>query len=326
MLDPIQLHSDSIVFDAHCDFLHNTAQDGRRFDQSLNVGRVDLPRLVRGGVTAQIFAVWDHWAEMPAHCSPTLEALRQVSAFYGMLDLCSDGFMPATRASDVERARSEGKVAGVLSLEGTEPLAGDVALLRAFYELGVRNLGLTWDYRNLAADGVGAPQPGGLTDFGRELVRQANRLGIMIDIAHLAPRGVDDVLEIVDGPIIDSHANAHALCAHRRNLTDAQLDALAATGGVVCVAFVPGFITQDKSKASLDGVLDHIDYIARRIGNDHIGIGSDFDGYDGITQGLEDVTHFPALTAGLAARGYDEQSIRQILGLNLLRVFGQVAG
>jgi membrane dipeptidase len=148
----------------------------------------------------------------------------------------------------------------------------------------------------------------------------------MIDIAHLSPRGVDDVLQVAEGPVIDSHANAHALCSHRRNLNDAQLDALAKAGGVVCVAFVPKFITAEEGQASLEGVLDHIDHIVRRVGIDHVGIGSDFDGYDGVTRGLEDVSRLPALTAGLLRRGYDEAAVRKILGLNLLRVFRQVAG
>lgn len=325
-IDPSQLHFNSIVFDGHCDFLHHTSRDGRRFDQRLDVGHIDLPRMRQGGVTAQIFAVWDYWAELPPDHNPTLESLRQVDAFYHMADLCGDLFMPATRATDVEGAQAEGKVAGILSLEGAEPLSGELALLRVYHRLGVRCLGLTWDYRNLAGDGVGVVNPGGLTDFGRALVREANRLGIMVDIAHLPPRGVEDVLQIAQGPVIDTHANAHALCSHRRNLTDAQLDALAASGGVVCVAFVPVFIADQPAGASLEGVLDHVDYIVRCIGVDHVGIGSDFDGYDEVTLGLEDVSHFPALTAGLAARGYDPISIRKILGLNLLRVFRQVAG
>ncbi len=325
-MDPIQLHLDSIVFDGHCDFLHQTVRDERRFDERLTIGCVDLPRLVDGGVTAQIFAIWDYWAQLPAECSATVESLCQVDAFYAMVEQNEGRFLPATHAADIEKAKAEGKVAGILSLEGAEPLAGDIELLRIFYRLGVRNLGLTWDYRNQAGDGVGVAEPGGLTDYGRALVREANRLGMMIDIAHLPPQGVADVLHTTERPVIDSHANAHALCGHRRNLTDAQLDALAANGGVVCVAFVPGFIHSDPSQASLEGVLDHIDYIVRRIGIDHVGIGSDFDGYDGTTRGLEDASHLPTLTAGLAARGYDEPSLRKILGLNLLRIFRQVVG
>ena len=325
-MDPLALHLDSIVFDAHCDFLHQTTRDGRRFDQRLSVGCIDLPRLIEGSVTAQIFAVWDYWAKLPADRGPTLEGMRQISTFYRMLDLRADRFILATRAADIESAKAEGKVAGILSLEGAEPLAGDLGLLRVFYRQGVRNLGLTWDYRNRAGDGVGVINPSGLTDFGRALVREADRLGIMLDIAHLPPQGVDDVLQVAQGPVVDSHANASTLCGHRRNLSDAQLDAVAATGGVVCVAFAPKFITPDGLKASLDGVLDHIDYIVRRIGVDHVGLGSDFDGYKEVTPGLEDVTRLPALTAGLVARGYEEASVRKILGLNLLRVYRQVVG
>jgi membrane dipeptidase len=325
-LDPEQLHIDSLVFDGHCDFLHQTSRDGRQFENRLQVGHVDLPRLVEGGVDAQIFALWDYWAALPPDRSPTVESLRQVHAFYGMAERRADRFVPARSAGDIEKAWREGKVAGVLSLEGTEPLAGDVGLLRVFYRLGVRNLGLTWDYRNLAGDGVGAAHPGGLTDFGRELVREADRLGIVLDIAHLSPVGVEELLGLADGPVIDSHTAAYALCPHRRNLTDAQLDAVAATGGVVCIAFVPDFLHADKSRASLEDALDHVDYVVKRIGVDHVGIGSDFDGYELVTRGLEDVSHLPALTAGLIARGYDASAARYILGMNLLRVFRQIAG
>jgi membrane dipeptidase len=281
---------------------------------------------MEGGVTAQVFAVWDDWAELKADCGPTQASLHQVAAFYRMLDLCAERFALATRAADIESAKAGERVVGILSLEGSEPLAGDVGLLSVFYRLGVRNLGLTWDYRNLAGDGVGVANPGGLTDFGRGVVREANRLGIIVDIAHLPPQGVDDVLQIAQAPVIDSHANAYRLCSHRRNLTDPQLDAVAANGGVVCVTFVPKFITQGGSGSNLQGVLNHIDHIVRRIGVDHVGLGSDFDGYEGVTQGLEDVSHLPALTAGLMARGYDETSVRKILGLNLSRVFRQVVG
>ena len=327
-MDFLQLHQDSIIFDAHCDFLHEAVNQGRRFDVWYPDGHLDLPRLQQGGVTAQIFALFCVCQDETGkpRLDPTAEALRQFEAFYDMVDSNGKSFLTAVCAEEVERAKSEKKVAGILSLEGVEPLAGDIRLLRLFYRLGVRSLGLTWNYRNEAGDGVEVSDASGLTEFGQCAVAECYRLGIMVDIAHLSPAGVDDVLKLADGPVIDTHANAFSVCQHPRNLTDAQLDGVAASGGVVCVTFVPQFVADGRDGASLEGVLDHIDYIVHRIGPEHVGLGSDYEGYDGTTTGLTDVTKLPTLTEGLSVRGYKEGDIQRILGLNLLRVFRQIAG
>ncbi len=323
----LRLHRNALVFDAHCDFLSHTVRDGRRFAERLSLGHVDLPRLVEGGVTAQVFALFPLGTQQrPIADDPTVEVLRQVDAFHHLQDVCGGRFVAAMRATEIFQAEADGRVAGVLGLEGVEALAGELGLLRVFHQLGVRIVGLTWNHRNAAADGVGVVDAGGLTDFGRRVVREACRLGMVLDVSHLAPPGFWEVLELVEGPVISSHANAAALCPHPRNLSDAQLDGLAASGGVACVTYVPGFITVPPEQPSLERLLDHIDYLARRIGTDHIGLGSDFDGYDGVTAGLEDTACLPALTAGLVARAYPESAIRGILGLNQLRVFRQVAG
>jgi membrane dipeptidase len=145
-------------------------------------------------------------------------------------------------------------------------------------------------------------------------------------VAHLAPAGVRDVLALSEAPVIASHANAHALCDHPRNLTDAQMEGIATSGGLVAVTYVPSFLTPSAEGASLEQVLNHIDYIVKTIGVDHVGLGSDFDGFGGVLPGLEDVSHLPALTAGLVARGYSDEQVTKILGGNYLRVFRQVAG
>ncbi|MGQ9500629.1 MAG: dipeptidase [Anaerolineae bacterium] len=324
MFSPEQIHRDCLVFDAHCDFLSLTVWDGRRFDHRLDYGHLDLPRLLEGGLSAQMFAIFTLSQRHPTAEHPTVEALRQVEAFYRLLQHRVGRFVIATCATEIERAKVRGEVAGVLSMEGCEPLAGDIALLRLFYQLGVRCIGLTWNRRNAAADGIAQANAGGLTEFGRLVVKTAFQLGMLVDVAHLAAPGVADVLQLAEGPVIASHANAYALCPHPRNLNDAQLEGIARCGGVVCVTFVPAFITTPPEQASLERLLDHVDYIARCIGTEHIGIGSDFDGYDGVTAGLEDVTRLPALTAGLVQRGYTMTAIRDILGGNLLRVFRQV--
>jgi membrane dipeptidase len=328
------LHASSVIFDGHCDTLIPVRDGDRRLDERvqpqaeggvLTSQHIDLPRLVEGGVTAQIFACFVREQFLPSDA--TNEALRLIDAFYQALDGNPDTLLLATTAADVERAKAEGKVSGVLSLEGAEALEGDLAMLRTFYRLGLRALGLTWNFRNRAADGLAEIRTGGgLTEFGAALVREANRLGVILDVAHLAPAGVRDVLELSEAPVVASHANARALCDHPRNLTDEQLDGIAASGGLVAVTYVPAFLASPPEDASLEQVLDHVDYIVKAIGVDHVGLGSDFDGFDGVLPGLEDVLHLPALTAGLVARGYSDEKVGKILGGNYLRVFRQVAG
>lgn len=328
------LHVGSVIFDGHCDTLIAIRDGERRLGErrqarpdgdALNSQHVDLPRLLEGGVTAQIFACFVRQPYLPSDA--TNEALRLIDAFYRSLDENPDALLLATIAADVERAKAEGRVAGVLSLEGAEALEGDLAILRTFYRLGVRALGLTWNHRNQAADGLGeARTGGGLTEFGVALVREANRLGVILDVAHLAPAGVRDVLALSEAPVVASHANAHALCNHRRNLNDEQLAGIAASGGLVGVTYLPAFLAQNPRDASLERVLDHVDYIVKTIGVDHVGLGSDFDGFGGVLPGLEDVSRLPALTEGLVARGYTDEQVAKILGGNYLRVFRQVAG
>jgi membrane dipeptidase len=192
----------------------------------------------------------------------------------------------------------------------------------------VRNIGLTWNLRNAAADGVDETRSSsGLTNFGVQLVQEMNRLEIMVDISHLSPTGVRDVFLVSEAPVIASHSNAYALCPHRRNLTDEQLEGVASKGGVVGVTFVPNFITEDGNQATLKGLLDHIDYMVKTMGVDHVGLGSDFDGFfNSNVRGLEDVTHLPKLTAGLVERGYGEEDVKKILGGNFIRVFREVVG
>ena len=323
-MDAKRLHADSIVFDGHCDTIQQILLGGkRRLGERSSEGHLDLPRMRDGGVTAQIFAVFIPTGHLP---QATHLSLRMIAQMYEEIDANGEATILAKSAADVERAKASDQVAAILGLEGAEPLKGDLGLLRAHYELGVRNIGVTWSRRNEAGDGVLETRTGGgLSSFGVQLVEACNDLGIMVDIAHLSERGVRDVLELTQAPLIASHANAYALCPVDRNLSDSILEAVAARGGVVGVTFVSGFIHLEPASASLGGLLDHVDHIVGVAGINHVGLGSDFDGCAPPAD-LRDVTCMPRVTEGLLERGYNDDEVRKILGGNFLRVFREVCG
>lgn len=320
------LHRDSIVFDGHCDTLLSLLDGKRKLGDRSGEGHIDLPRLREGGVTAQVFAIFIEDEYLPAGAAR--QTLRLMDVLFRELAQNADALLLATTTEDIELAKRTHKVAVVIGIEGAESLEGDLALLRAFHHMGLRVITIAWSRRNQAADGTYEVRTGGgLTRFGLELVQECNRLGILIDISHLAPAGVRDVLEASSRPIIASHSNAHALCSHVRNLTDEQLAAVAAKGGVVGVTYVPEFLTNGGQGASLDTLLDHVAHIVQVAGIDHVGLGSDFDGFTSAPPaGLEDVTHLPALSEALVRRGYAADQVRKVLGGNFMRVFRQVAG
>ena len=322
--DPYTLHFDAIVVDGHCDTLGDVLEGKRALAERSSLGHVDLPRLREGGVTAQIFACFVPVHEY--HRSATRYALRMLDGLQEAIAAHPDELLLATGAGDIRRAKAEGKIAGILGLEGAEPLGDSLAVLRSFHRLGVRVLGLTWNFRNDVADGVMEGRTAqGLSPFGRQVVAECNRLGILIDVSHLAPAGLEDVLQVSQQPVIASHSNARGLHDHSRNLSDGQIEAIASRGGLVGVTFVDAFLHRPAGEATIEHVLDQIDYLLRVAGPEHVMIGSDFDGAD-MPQGLEDATRYPALGAGMLARGHAEAVIRNVLGLNFLRVFEQVTG
>jgi len=301
------IHSDAIVFDAHYDRLYAT----------LDQAHADLPTLRAGGVTVHI---------------------RQQSDDCGIFQFFERSQQAAEKwpaemhivscAADIRRAKADGCVASILSIEGAGPLQGDITLLQLLYRLGLRNLGITWNTRNEAADGVlEARSAGGLTRFGVALVEEAQRLGIMLDISHLAPAGVRDLFAIYGGPVMATHSNARALCGHCRNLSDEQIEMVARSGGVVGVTLVPEFIADRPQDATLDGLIDHVDHIVSVAGIDHVGIGTDWEGFSvPANYFFTDISDFPAITEKLVQRGYVAGDIHQILGGNFLRVIEQVLG
>jgi membrane dipeptidase len=228
---------------------------------------------------------------------------------------------------------ADGTFAMIFHIEGAEAIDAELNALETLYQAGLRSLGITWSRPNIFASGVpfafpSSPDTGpGLTDAGKRLVKACNELGILVDLSHLNEKGFWDVAELSSAPLVATHSGVHALCASARNLTDKQLDAVCASGGVVGVNFHVGFLRADGSRdgasTPLSEIVRHLDYMVERMGIDHVALGSDFDG--AVMPGdLRDVAGLPKLMSALTAAGYDEAAQRQIAYGNWLRVLGQI--
>lgn len=333
-VDAAALHRDAIVVDGHSDVFCDVAL--RRLRGETNVlNRIHLPAWREGGVNVVVTALFVEEEHKPDR------ALRRAVTLLGAAldDIAEtpDVAFCTTRA-EIDAAVARGQVAFVLAIEGSECLQDGVESLAVFRQLGLRVLSLTWNQRNLLAEGVGDDRANaGLTELGRRMVRRASQLGILMDVSHLAVASFWDLLEAADGPVIASHSNAMARRQHRRNLHDDQIKALAATGGTIGINFVADFVHDDQHATSIAHLIDHIDHIAALVGTEHIALGPDYVDYLPASQfglgehlpypqGLETIRHLPRLTESLIARGYDEAAIRGILGENFLRVLTRVTG
>jgi membrane dipeptidase len=253
------------------------------------------------------------------------------SIHHAVVERYPNDFMFAKTAADIEAAHKHGKIAALIGLEGGHAIEDSLDKLREFYAKGARYMTLTHTNTNNWADSSGdIDKPGvahhnGLTDFGKDVVREMNRLGMMVDISHTADKTFWDALEISRAPIIASHSNARALADVPRNMTDEMIVALAKKGGVIQVNFNCAFLTTAKPPhATIADVVAHIDHIRKTAGIDAIGIGSDFDGISCTPEGLDDVSKFPNLTRALLEKGYSASDIRKIYGENFLRVMKAV--
>lgn len=292
----------------------------------------DILRLKQGGVGAIFFSVYvaGKYTEGNRSANRALQMIDTVK--HDILGRYPQVFTPAFTAADIERAHKQKKIAGLMGLEGGHAIEDSPRLLRDYYRLGVRYMTLTHTNTNGWADSSGdIEKPGvqhhnGLTPQGKDIVREMNRLGMMVDISHVADKTFYDALEVSAAPLIASHSACRAVTDVKRNMTDDMIRAMAAKGGVVQVNFYCNFISREHppGKATLDDVVAHIDHIREVAGVDAIGIGTDFDGIDCAPQGLDDVSKFPALTRALLVRGYSEKDIKKIYGGNTLRLMRAV--
>lgn len=308
-----------MIIDAHCDTLTVLKEQKRNFGELSTKGHLDLPRLKKAGIKIQFLAICVEKYRREA----TIKTLQIIDEFYKELEINHEKMELITSFEDVEKIIKGDKIGILLSLEGGEALSGEVSLLRIFYRLGVRSLGLTWNYRNELADGVWEKDSGGgLTRAGVEIIKEMNTLGMLVDLAHLSENGFKDVLKYAKKPFIVSHANCYALCEHKRNLKDWQIKECASLGGVIGVSYYPPFIK--KEKASFDDLLDHIVHLSLVGGISCVGLGSDFDGIDEVILGLEKVEKVSFIAEGLAKRGFREDEIKAIMGENWLNLMKNI--
>ena len=307
------------IFDAHCDALMTASEQGRVIWQQSQEGQWDFPRMGMGGVACQVLALR---STREKGISPLNQVLIGIADLYRALKEYPEAFL-IRDGDDWGRLRG-GNLGVVLALEGCDALEGRPEPLEVLYALGVRCLSLTWNLRNELADGVGdETSGGGLTRLGRQVVREAARLGMVLDVSHLSTRGFWDAMGMDDGVWVATHSNCRALMDHPRNLTDDQIKAIASRGGVVGINFYPPFLTV-APQATIDDVVRHILHVVELVGPEHVGLGSDFDGIDAAPVGLEDATRMPQLVQALGEAGLSLEELRLILWENWLRVFQRV--
>jgi len=287
----------------------------------------DIPRLREGQVGAQFWACF-------VHCNSQYKdsvrlALNQVDTIRKLVSRYSQDLEWVTTAQGIEDAFSAGKIGSMIGLEGGHMIGGSLGNLRSFYDLGIRYMTLTHSCNTPWADNWHKDDDGesyefdGLSPFGELVVKEMNRLGMMVDLAHVAHRTMKDAIAVSRAPIIFSHSSAYEKCNHNRNVRNDVLPMVKNNRGLIMVTFVNNYINCS-DYASLDNVADHIDYLKNQIGVDYVGIGGDYDGVTNLPVGLEDVSKYPDLFAELLRRGWSPADLEKLAGRNLVRVFREV--
>ena len=375
--NPRELHDKVLTVDTHSDtpsrLLREDWDIGERHEPGQRRGtKIDLPRMAEGGLDAEFFAVYvGQGARTPEGYAKAKErAIRLLDAIHKMCEDYPQLVGLATSPEDAYRLEKEGMRAAFIGMENGYPIGKDLSLMRKYYERGVRYITLCHSSDNDICDSSTDrrnPEDNGLSEFGKKVVGECNRLGIMVDISHASDKSFFDVLEVTKAPVIASHSSVRTLCDHPRNLSDEMIKALAENGGVIQICFVSSFIKETKpnperdkafaalrekygprreikdeaiqekmrqeyteirerypvERATLKDLADHIDYVVKLVGADHVGIGTDFDGGGGV-MGCDDVSEVPNITEELMRRGYSEEDIRKIWGGNIMRVLSKV--
>jgi membrane dipeptidase len=305
-------------------WLHGFPPGPWHFVDRHTTGYMDLPRMREGGLDAQVFAVYTEQDDRPGMAVKT--ALGQIGAIRALAAKYPHDVGLAATASDIRTICGSGRVAVLMGVEGGQMIDDDLNVLRSFAALGVRYLSLTHSFNTHWADssGVGPPvqaSHGGLSPFGREVVRELNRLGVLVDVSHTADKTFYDALEVTAAPVIASHSGVDAIKDHARNMSDDMLRALAKNGGVIQIDGVLKYIDPiARPKTPVSVFIDHIDHAIKVAGIDHVGIGMDYSPTAGAPIGLEDCSKYEVITYELMKRGYSDEDLKKVLGENTLRV------
>ena len=368
--EALRIHRNALVLDGHNDLLHQMRKKGyssfENFDLKQNhpTLQTDIPRLLKGGVGAQFWVV-NGWypGKTSEDKSSSGFCLEDIGLIYKMTETYADIFALARSADDILKIHSEGKIASLIGIEGGNAIENSLNILDSFYRLGARYMTLAWGSTNDFVDSATDKAiHGGLTDFGKKLILEMNRIGMMVDISHISADSMRDVLQTSQSPVIASHSSAYSVANSPRNIPDDVLQRISENEGIVMVNFFPGFLTPEGARidnefwkylhliesdqsinvterekllekwdeehpvpgCSVEILVDHIDQIVKIAGLDHVGLGSDFDGIPFGPEYLEDVSYFPYITQVLLNRGYDEKAINKILGGNFISVFKKV--
>jgi membrane dipeptidase len=361
-----RLHAQYPLVDGHNDLPWQIRQKAggdiarMDFQHALPAEHTDVPRLRAGGKGGVFWAAYVPVTAIRDGGSAAF-ALDQIDLIKRMTEHSPD-LVFATTADDVVRAHREGKIASLIGIEGGHAIENSLGTLRMFHELGVRYMTLTHantlDWADAATD---AERHGGLTRFGEEVVREMNRLGMLVDLSHVSAGTMRHAIRVSEAPVIFSHSSARAIADHARNVPDDVLASMPANGGVVMINFFSGFVEPRAAqqmrdmfevrrryeaqhpgdpdavaravaawreanpipRGTVQTVADHVDHVVRVAGIDHVGLGADYDGVTVLPEGLEDVSTYPALTAELLRRGYSDEDVGKILGLNVLRAMRQ---
>lgn len=354
-----KIHFSSIVIDTHIDTTPKL-QTEWKFTEEHKDGHIDLPRMKRGGLNALFFSIY--MSGTVTGPKAVNDSVERIAAVHRLAEEIPDQLVVCTTAEQVRRANKQGKIAALMGMEGGHMINNSLAVLRMYAALGVRYLTLTHSINTDWADSSSdQPKHDGLTAFGKDVVRELNRLGVMVDVSHVSDKTFWDALEISRAPIIASHSSCRALSAHPRNMTDEMIKALARKGGVIQINYLDQYLDNNlyeywqkarplmnelttkypgrenaakrreevakqfgpPPKASWELIVAHIDHAVKLVGANHVGLGSDFDGA-GMPEGMEDVSQLPKITEALLRKGYTEQDIRKILGENTLRLLAEV--
>jgi membrane dipeptidase len=366
---PSKLHRKAILVDTHNDVLSSQVLEGKDINQRLSDSHSDLYRWEKGGVDVQFFSVWTD--KVPRNKEGFYkDALEEIDSLQRIILRNPSRMTYAENYREVKRRSHQNKLVALIGVEGGHMIEDDMSKLDALYEKGMRYLTLTWNnstsWATSAMDetfNADKLNHKGLTDFGKQVVKRLNELGVIVDLSHVGEQTFYDAIAITSKPVILSHSSVWSICPVFRNVKDDQIKAVAKNGGVVCINFYSGFISNEynqqsvnigvtkkkvfqdslynlsidsvkvttawekyyndelqKFRPALSQMVDHIDYIVKLVGDEYVGIGSDYDGVNSVPIGLEDVSTYPKITEELLKRGYSSNSIKKILGGNVLRV------